>query len=335
MIIVLPEETAATAINKLTAIFGGHRDIFTHRNRISIAGITPDQLPDDIRQSATDIITDVPQAIQSSRLLHPENEVIRLPHTTIGDGSLALMAGPCSVESEAHVRKMAAIAKKGGATVLRGGAFKPRTSPYSFQGLGEKGLKFLREAADEQGMDVITEVMDDEHVPMIAKYTDVFQIGSRNMQNFSLLKAVGKTDIPVALKRGMSATIDDWLNAAEYIAAEGNHKIMLVERGIRTFDNTHTRNTFDAGAIAALHRLTQFPIIADPSHATGDRQLVSAVGLAGVAAGADGLIVEIHDHPEKALSDGPQALTPDMFNQLMKKSQAMHDLMNDFEEVNA
>lgn len=335
MIIVLPKENAATAINKLTAIFGGYRDVFTHRNRISIGGITPDQLPSDIRQMATQIITDVPKAIQSSRLLHPENEIIKLPHTTIGDGSLALMAGPCAVESEAHVKKMAAIAKQGGATVLRGGAFKPRTSPYSFQGLGEEGLKFLREAADEQGMDVITEVMDDEHVPMIAKYTDVFQIGSRNMQNFSLLKAVGKTNIPVALKRGMSATIDDWLNAAEYIAAEGNHQIMLVERGIRTFDNTHTRNTFDAGAIAALRQLTPFPIIADPSHATGDRQLVSPVGLAGVAAGADGLIVEIHDHPEKALSDGPQALTPTMFKQLMKKSQAMHDLMNDFEEVNA
>lgn len=335
MIIVLPESTAATDINKLTAIFGHHRDVFTHRNRISIAGISIDQLPAAIRQNALEIITDVPAAIQSSRLLHPENEVIRLPHTTIGDGSLAIMAGPCSVESEEHVRKMAAVAKQGGATVLRGGAFKPRTSPYSFQGLGEAGLKFLREAADEQGMDVITEVMDDEHVPMVAQYTDIIQIGSRNMQNFSLLKAVGKTNIPVALKRGMSATVDDWLNAAEYIAAEGNHQIMLVERGIRTFDNTHTRNTFDAGAIAALRQLTPFSIIADPSHATGDRSLVGPVGLAGIAAGADGLIVEIHDHPEQALSDGPQALTPAMFQQLAKKSLAMHNLMNNFEEVDA
>lgn len=223
---------------------------------------------------------------------------------------------------------MAKVAKEAGATVLRGGAFKPRTSPYSFQGLGEEGLKYLREAADENGMDVITEVMDDEHVELVGKYTDFFQIGARNMQNFSLLKEVGKTKIPVALKRGMSATIDDVLNAAEYIAAGGNNQIILIERGIRTFDNKYTRNTFDVGAVPVLQQLTHYPVIVDPSHAAGVWDLVTPLAQAGVAAGASGLIVEIHDDPEHAFSDGPQALKPDTFKEMARRCEEIHKVVS-------
>ncbi|MBO9150199.1 MAG: 3-deoxy-7-phosphoheptulonate synthase, partial [Escherichia coli] len=207
--------------------------------------------------------------------------------------------------------------KNAGATVLRGGAFKPRTSPYSFQGLGKAGLIALRKAADQLALDVVTEVMDVEQVPLVEKYTDIFQIGARNMQNFSLLKAVGKTCTPVMLKRGMSATVDDVLNATEYIAAGG----------IRAFDNKYTRNTFDVGAIPVLHKLTHYPVIADPSHAAGHTEFVTPLALAGVAAGADGLIVEIHDDPAHAFSDGAQALRPDEFNEMVTKANTVHQAL--------
>lgn len=237
------------------------------------------------------------------------------------------MAGPCSVESESHILKMAQVVKAAGATVLRGGAFKPHTSPYSFQGLGKAGLIALRKAADQLALDFVTEVMDVEQVPLVEKYTDIFQIGARNMQNFSLLKVVGKTRKPVMLKRGMSATIDDVLNATEYIAAGGNHQIMIVERGIRTFDNKYTRNTFDVGAIPVLHKLTHYPVIADPSHDAGHTEFVTPLALAGVAAGADGLIVEIHDDPAHAFSDGAQALRPDEFNEMVTKANTVHQAL--------
>ncbi|TAS73556.1 3-deoxy-7-phosphoheptulonate synthase [Lactiplantibacillus plantarum] len=272
-------------------------------------------------------MTAVPAAVQSSRLFHPEDTIIKTPHSVIGGNQFVMMAGPCSVESAEHVDQMAAVAKQGGATIVRGGAFKPRTSPYSFQGLGETGLQYLRTAADKHGLDMITEVMDDEHVAMVAKYTDIFQIGARNMQNFSLLKAVGQTQIPVALKRGMSATIDDVLNAAEYIAAGGNHQIMLLERGIRTFDNKYTRNTFDLGAVPVLQSLTHYPVIVDPSHAVGTWELVTPMAMAGVAAGASGMIVEIHDQPTQALSDGPQALKPATYLKMAQQAFQLHDLM--------
>jgi len=275
MIIVLKPETAAAMQAKLVAQFGSKTELFTHHNRIAIQGIQPADLPADVVAAADDLITDVPAAVQSSRLLHPENTVIKTPHSVIGGDQFVMMAGPCSVESADHVMAMAKVAKQGGATVGRGGAVKPRTSPYSFQGLGEAGLQDLRADADAYDLDMITEVMDYEHVPMVAKYTDIFQIGARNMQNFSLLKAVGRTQIPVALKRGMSATIDDVLNAAEYIAAGGNHQIMLLERGIRTFDNKYTRNTFDLGAVPVLQKLTHYPVIVDPSHAVGEWDFVT------------------------------------------------------------
>lgn len=327
MIIILKPATAAAMQAKLIAEFGTSHEIFTHANRIAIQGLTPAQLPTDVRAASTDVLTDVPAAVQSSRLFHPEDTIIHTPHSVIGGNHFVMMAGPCSVESAGHVERMAEVAKQGGATVVRGGAFKPRTSPYSFQGLGEEGLRDLRAAADRNGLDMITEVMDDEHVAMVAQYTDIFQIGARNMQNFSLLKAVGRTQIPVALKRGMSATIDDVLNAAEYIAAGGNHQIMLLERGIRTFDNKYTRNTFDLGAVPVLQELTHYPVIVDPSHAVGTWELVTPMAMAGVAAGASGMIVEIHDDPTHALSDGPQALKPKTYLKMAKQAFQLHDLV--------
>ncbi|GEO69851.1 3-deoxy-7-phosphoheptulonate synthase [Levilactobacillus acidifarinae] len=327
MIIILKPTTAAAMQAKLIAQFGTTHEVFTHANRIAIQGLTPAELPADVRAASTDLLTDVPAAVQSSRLLHPEDTIIRTPHSVIGGNHFVMMAGPCSVESAGHVERMAEVAKQGGATVVRGGAFKPRTSPYSFQGLGEEGLRDLRAAADQNGLDMITEVMDDEHVAMVAQYTDIFQIGARNMQNFSLLKAVGRTRIPVALKRGMSATIDDVLNAAEYIAAGGNHQIMLLERGIRTFDNKYTRNTFDLGAVPVLQELTHYPVIVDPSHAVGTWELVTPMAMAGVAAGASGMIVEIHDDPTHAFSDGPQALKPKTYLKMAKQAFQLHDLV--------
>lgn len=327
MIIVLDPATATTQQAKLRAQFGASHEIFTHANRIAIQGLAADQLPEAWRNACQEIISETPAAIQSSRLLHPEDTIIRTPHSVIGGQHFVMMAGPCSVESAPHVEKMAEVAKQGGATVVRGGAFKPRTSPYSFQGLGEAGLRDLRAAADRNGLDVITEVMDDEHVAMVAQYTDIFQIGARNMQNFSLLKAVGHTQIPVALKRGMSATIDDVLNAAEYIAAAGNHHIMLLERGIRTFDHKYTRNTFDLSAVPVLQALTHYPVIVDPSHAVGAWKLVTPMAMAGVAAGASGMIVEIHDDPTHALSDGPQALKPKTYLKMAKQAFQLHALV--------
>lgn len=327
MIIVLKAEQAAPTIQALKQHFGSDHDIFVHNNRIAIQNITPGDLTPTEQAAAEEIITKVPAAVQASRLFHPEDTIIKTPHSTIGGDNFTLMAGPCSVESAEHVLKMAKVAKNAGATVLRGGAFKPRTSPYSFQGLGKAGLIALRKAADQLALDVVTEVMDVEQVPLVEKYTDIFQIGARNMQNFSLLKAVGKTRTPVMLKRGMSATVDDVLNATEYIAAGGNHQIMIVERGIRTFDNKYTRNTFDVGAIPVLHKLTHYPVIADPSHAAGHTEFVTPLALAGVAAGADGLIVEIHDDPAHAFSDGAQALRPDEFNEMVTKANTVHQAL--------
>ncbi|GEK28957.1 3-deoxy-7-phosphoheptulonate synthase [Furfurilactobacillus siliginis] len=332
MIIILKAANQAEAIVDLQKHFGDHTDVFVHNNRVAIVGAKESDLTAAEQAAAEEIIMQHPAAVQSSRLFHPEDTVINLAHTIIGGGHFSLSAGPCSVESAEHVRKMAAVAKAGGATLLRGGAFKPRTSPYSFQGLEEDGLKFLRAAADEQGMDMITEVMDEMHVDMVNEYTDVFQIGARNMQNFSLLKAVGKMRKPVLLKRGMSGTIDDLMNAAEYIAAGGNTQIMLCERGIRTFDNKYTRNTFDVGAVSVLHELTHFPVIVDPSHAMGHTDLVTPMAVAGTAAGADGVVVEIHDDPAHAFSDGAQALKPDQFMEMAKRVQAVEALVAGWRE---
>ena len=228
------------------------------------------------------------------------------------------MAGPCSVESEEQIFTIAEIISKSGAKILRGGAFKPRTSPYSFQGLGEEGLKLLRRAGDKFNLLVITEVMEISQIKMVEEYTDIFQIGARNMQNFSLLKEVGKASKPVMLKRGLAATVEDWLMSAEYILSGGNKNVMLCERGIRTFE-TYTRNTFDLSAIPVVHKRSHLPVVADPSHATGLRDKVLPMARAAIAAGADALMVEVHHDPENALSDGPQALLPDQFSEMMRQ----------------
>lgn len=331
MIIVLKNDQATAAIEELKQHFGSQHEIFVHNNRVAIQNTDPSDLTPAEQAAAQEIITDVPAAVQASRLFHPEDTIIKTPHSTIGGKNFTLMAGPCSVESAEHILKMAQVVKNAGATVLRGGAFKPRTSPYSFQGLGKEGLIALRNAADRLELDVVTEVMDVEQMPLVEAYTDIFQIGARNMQNFSLLKAVGKTRKPVMLKRGMSATVDDVLNATEYIAAGGNHQIMIVERGIRTFDNKYTRNTFDVGVIPVLQKLTHYPVIADPSHAAGHTEFVTPLALAGVAAGANGLIVEIHDDPAHAFSDGAQALKPNEFNEMVVKTNAVRQALQSIE----
>jgi 3-deoxy-7-phosphoheptulonate synthase len=236
----------------------------------------------------------------------------------IGGDNIAMMAGPCSVESEDQIHKLAKIVADSGAKILRGGAFKPRSSPYSFQGLGEEGLKFLRNAADEHGLLVITEVMQIDQIELISKYTDIFQLGARNMQNFSLLKELSKSQIPVMVKRGLAATIEEWLMSAEYILAGGNKNVILCERGIRTFES-YTRNTFDLSAIPVVHKRSHLPVVADPSHATGLRDQVPPMARAAVAAGADALMIEIHHDPENALSDGPQALLPETYLKLMNE----------------
>ena len=253
-----------------------------------------------------------------SREFKPEDTVIDVGGVKIGTGHLTVMAGPCAVESMEQLMEAAECVKKYGAKFLRGGAFKPRTSPYDFQGLAEEGLKMLREAADKTGLKVVTEIVNINDVELITKYADMIQIGARNMQNFQLLKEVGKVHTPVLLKRGLSATISEWLNAAEYIMAGGNDNVVFCERGIRTYE-TYTRNTLDLSAVAAIKEISHLPIIVDPSHGTGRWQMVPAMARAAIAAGADGLIIEVHPHPEVALSDGDQSLTPENFRKTMEE----------------
>src|SRR5690606_22871717 len=254
----------------------------------------------------------------ASRSWKKENTVIDINGTRIGGQEIVVMAGPCSVESEEQIEQCAAHVVAHGATFLRGGAFKPRTSPYSFQGLGEEGLRLMREAADRHGLNVITEVMEISQIDLIYPYTDVFQIGARNMQNFPLLKEIGKSDKPVFLKRGASATIDEWLMSAEYVLSHGNPHVILCERGIRTFE-TYTRNTLDLSAVPVLNSMSHLPVIVDPSHGTGIRGKVIPMARAAVAAGADGIMVEIHPDPPSAKSDGPQSLYFDQFIDLMRQ----------------
>jgi 3-deoxy-7-phosphoheptulonate synthase len=260
----------------------------------------------------------------TSREFRPDDTVIEVLDATIGDGSLTVMAGPCSVESRDQLLETAHAVKDAGATVLRGGAFKPRTSPYSFQGLGVEALRYLAEARDEVGLPVITEVMEPNQVDIIAEYADILQIGARNMQNYSLLNAVGRVARPVMLKRGFGATIEELLMAAEYIVSSGNPNVILCERGIRTFE-TYTRNTMDLAAVPVLQSLTHLPVIVDPSHATGKRWLVKPLAIGGVAVGADGVMVEVHPTPDDALSDAEQQLTLDQFRDMMAQLVPVHE----------
>jgi 3-deoxy-7-phosphoheptulonate synthase len=263
-----------------------------------------------------------------SREFQPEDTVIRVMDTSVGHGTLSVMAGPCSVESRDQLMETVDFVAAHGATIIRGGAFKPRSSPYSFQGLGVEGLRYLAEARERTGMPVITEVMDPSQVDIVAEYSDILQIGTRNMQNFSLLLACGRASRPVMLKRGFGATIEEWLMAAEYIASAGNPQIILCERGIRTFEMS-TRNTLDLTAVPLLHHLTHLPVVVDPSHATGKRWLVKPLAIGGVAVGADGIMVEVHPRPDEALSDAEQQLDFEMFGSMMEAVIAVHDHVKD------
>jgi 3-deoxy-7-phosphoheptulonate synthase len=264
----------------------------------------------------------------TSREFHPADTVVRVGDTAVGDGGLAVMAGPCSVESRDQLLETAEAVAAAGATILRGGAFKPRTSPYSFQGLGVEALRYLAEAGERTGLPVVTEVMEPSQVEIISRYADILQVGTRNMQNYSLLTAMGRIAKPVLLKRGYGATLEEWLMAAEYIVSSGNPDVILCERGIRTFE-TYTRNTLDLTAVPLLHHLSHLPVVVDPSHATGKRWLVKPMALAGVAAGADGIMVEVHPRPDEALSDGDQSITPDQFRDLMSGLRPIHAAVRD------
>jgi 3-deoxy-7-phosphoheptulonate synthase len=252
----------------------------------------------------------------ASRTFKKENTVVNVGDVRIGGDEVIVMAGPCSAESEEQVEAAAAAVKRAGAKILRGGAFKPRSSPYSFQGLGEEGLRLLRAAADRHNLKLISEVMDLSQIELVEQYAHILQVGARNMQNFTLLRELGRTRTPIMLKRGISATIEEWLLSAEYILAGGNMNVMLCERGIRTFES-YTRNTLDISAIPVIHKLSHLPIIADPSHGSGRRDMVASMARAAVAAGADGLIIEVHTDPDHALSDGAQSLFPNQFDRLM------------------
>ena len=289
----------------------------------TVLGLIGDTTQIDIEYiEAQDIVESVKRVQEpykkANRKFHPENTQIKISeNVTIGDGSLHIMAGPCSVESEEQIVGIAKSVQKSGATLLRGGAFKPRTSPYAFQGLKSEGLDLLKTARKETGLPIVTEIMRVSHIDMFEN-VDIIQVGARNMQNFELLKELGKTNKPILLKRGLSATIEEWLMSAEYIMAGGNDKVMLCERGIRTYE-TFTRNTLDVSAIPVIKKLSHLPVIVDPSHAAGKSWLVEPLAMAAVAAGADGLIIEVHNDPPHAFSDGAQSLTPKQFDDVAKK----------------
>jgi 3-deoxy-7-phosphoheptulonate synthase len=256
----------------------------------------------------------------------PDKSVVQVGDAAIGGDELAIIAGPCAVENREQLFAVAESVRRSGARFLRGGAFKPRTSPYAFQGLGEEGLKILAEAREAFGLKVVTEALDEHGVDLLERYADVIQIGARNMQNFSLLRRAGRSHLPVLLKRGLSAMLDEWLLAAEYVMSEGNYNVILCERGVRTFAQ-HTRNTLDLAAIPAVRRLSHLPVLVDPSHGTGHNYMVMPLARAGVAAGADGLIIEVHNHPERALSDGAQALTLEQYEHLVAEVRAIHEVI--------
>jgi len=325
MIIVLRPEATEEQINHIvekTAKLGLKANISRGTERTVIGVIGPE---DVLRVTPLEVFPGVEQVIPVlapyrlvSREFKKEDSIVKInPKILIGGKRIHVMAGPCSIESEESMMRLAGIVKKAGATILRGGAFKPRTSPYDFQGLGEEGLKFLAVAGKEHDMATVTEVMDSRDLDLICRYTDILQIGARNMQNFTLLKEVGKLKKPVLLKRGISATIKEWLMSAEYILSQGNYDVIFCERGIRTFE-TATRNTLDINAIAVVKQKSHLPILVDPSHGTGRWGLVASAAKAAVAAGCDALMIEVHDNPEEALSDGPQSLLPRNFEALMK-----------------
>ena len=304
--------------------FKDHRIHGEERNVVAVLGHVYPELVDELGViDGVDSVVRISKPFKlASREVNPQNTVVRIGNLAIGDGSVVLMGGPCSVDSEENVIEAARAVKAAGGHLLRGGAYKPRTSPYAFRGHGEKALHILSAAREETGLPIITEVMSVREVDLVARHADILQVGARNMQNFNLLDEVGKSGRPVMLKRGLSGTIEEWLLAAEYVLSHGNRDVILCERGIRTFE-TATRNTFDVNAIPLVKKLSHLPVIGDPSHATGKWYLVEPVGLAAVAAGADGLIIEVHPNPDHALSDGAQSLTPENFEALVQKVTTM------------
>jgi 3-deoxy-7-phosphoheptulonate synthase len=312
------EEDIQGVIGKLVEMnFDVHRSTGVRR---TVLGAIGDKRGLDLRQF--ELLPGVHEVIRitepyklASRTFHPEETIVKIKDVEVGGNKVTMIAGPCSVESREQIQEIARIVKKCGASVLRGGAFKPRTSPYSFQGLGEEGLRFLREAGDRHDLVVVSEVMETSQIPVVAEYVDILQVGARNMQNFNLLRALGKVRKPVLLKRGLAATIEELLMAAEYIMSGGNYDVVLCERGIRTFENS-TRNTLDISAIPVVKKLSHLPIIADPSHGTGRRDKVAPLARAAVAAGADGLMIEVHNDPDNALSDGAQSIYPEQYSTL-------------------
>ena len=304
-----------------------HTSVGEHQTVLGLVGDTS-KLDMDLLL-ALDIVEDVKRIQEpyknANRKFHPEDTVIEVGNTKIGGGNLTLIAGPCSVENEEQIIAVAQAVKASGATILRGGAFKPRTSPYSFQGLHGEGIRLLKLAREVTGLPIVTELMDASHLPLFED-VDIIQVGARNMQNFELLKILGTIDKPILLKRGLANTYEELLMSAEYIMAGGNHKVILCERGIRTFE-TYTRNTLDISAIPVLKKLSHLPVIIDPSHSAGKWELVDPLSCAAVAAGADGLIIEVHNDPAHALCDGPQSLKPSVFDALAKKLQAIHHVV--------
>lgn len=324
MIIVMKHQATLEEISAVVSQVEarGYRAHLSHGTERTIIGVVGDDRP--LENHQFELLPGVEKVVRilqpfklASRDFHPENTIVRVRGVTIGGKQIVVIAGPCAVESRSQLLETAYAVKEAGASILRGGAYKPRTSPYSFQGLGEDGLELLAEAREATGLPIITEVMSPEAVPIVGKYTDIFQIGARNMQNYALLHAVGKTRIPVFLKRGMMNTVQEWLMSAEYVLSGGNQQVIVCERGIRTFE-TATRNTLDINAIPLLKQWTHLPVFADPSHGTGKWDLVAPTAKACLAAGADGLIIEVHPHPEQALSDGVQSLKPERFKELME-----------------
>lgn len=322
MIIVMKPNAAQSSIHAVTD-FITTKGLETHLSKgheVTIIGVIGDKTTlnrcNISMLSEVDKIVDITETYKlANKKFHPEPSQIKVGNTMIGGSEMTIMAGPCSIESRDCLMETAIAVKKAGAQILRGGAFKPRTSPYAFQGLEEEGLIYMKEAARETGLATVCEVTSLDAIDKAVKYVDMLQIGARNMQNFFLLKEAGKTGLPILLKRGLSATIDEWLNAAEYIMAEGNKNVVLCERGIRTFE-TATRNTLDISAVPALKERSHLPVIVDPSHATGVRQYVAPLAKGAVVTGCDGLMVEVHPNPSAALSDGPQSLTLNQFDQL-------------------
>lgn len=324
MIIVMKHHASKTEIENVVAEIHtlGFKEHLSSGEERTIIGVIGDERPVDPEHF--EILDGVERVVRilhpfklASRDFHPEDSIVKINGVSIGGEQVVVMAGPCSVETREQLMDTAAAVKQAGATILRGGAFKPRTSPYAFQGLGLKGLELLKEARETYHMPIVTEVMASQEVTMIAQYADILQVGARNMQNFTLLHALGETQKPVLLKRGLMSTVEELLMAAEYILSHGNQRVILCERGIRTFE-TATRNTFDINAIPLLKMLTHLPVIADPSHGTGKWELVTPVARAAVAAGADGIIVEVHCDPAHALSDGAQSLKPEKFASLVQ-----------------